>query len=258
VLVTVASAKGSPGATTTARVLASLWPSDVVLVDADPAGGDLSLWMRAPDGSPLDPERGLLTLAVEARRTPNAALATHVQATDGGLPVLCGVQAPEQVSGMGPVWPAIGHVLSSASGAVVADVGRLGPDSAALPLVEASDVLLLVARPSVESYSHLRERLRWLARHNPGPRGMPAVGIVVVADPRESRAVRDLQQLLAHGAFTAPVLGAVALDPKAADVVAGRVERGIERSLLVRSVRQLVEPVYDLASTRHFAHVTRA
>jgi len=252
VLVTLASAKGSPGVTTTARVLASVWPQDVVLVDADPAGGDLSLWSPAPDGSPLDPDTGLLTLAVEARRGP-VTLEPHLQRVDGGLDVVCGVQHPGQVAGMGPVWPAIGSVLRGYAGTVVADAGRLTPDSPALPLVLESDALVFVVRPTIEGYAHLRERLRWLTTFDSGMRPLPALGVVAVTDAREAGAIRDLELLLGHAGLRVPVLGAVGVDQKAADVVAARVARGIDRSLLVRSARHLVEPVGQLAQSRAFA-----
>ncbi|HWJ84410.1 MAG TPA: hypothetical protein VNR62_03220 [Cellulomonas sp.] len=251
-LVTLASAKGSPGVTTTARVLASVWPTDVALVDADPAGGDVALWSPAPDGSPLDPDTGLLTLAVEARRGV-ASLEPHLQTIDGGLQVVCGVQSPGQVAGMGPVWPSLGAVLRQHPGTVIADVGRLLPDSPALPLVIDSDALVFVVRPTIEGYAHLRERLRWLSTFDTGMRPMPAIGVVALTEPRDTRSVRDLELLLGHAGLRVPVLGAIGIDQKSADVVAARIARGIDRSLLVRSARQLVHPVRELAESRAFA-----
>ncbi|MDM7831259.1 hypothetical protein [Cellulomonas edaphi] len=252
VLVSIASAKGSPGVTTTTRVLASVWPQDVVLVDGDPAGGDVSLWSPAPDGSPLDPDVGLLTLAVEARRGVTS-LEPHLQTIDGGLQVVCGVQSPGQVAGMGPVWPSLGAVLRQHPGTVLADVGRLTPDSPVLPLVLDSDALVFVVRPTIEGYAHLRERLRWLSTMDSGMRPMPAIGVIAVTEPRETGAVRDLELLLGHAGLSIPVLGAVGIDQKSADVIAARVARGIDRSLLVRSARQLVAPVHELAESRHYA-----
>ena len=251
-LVTIASAKGSPGVTTTARILASVWPQDVLLVDADPAGGDVSLWAPAPDGSPLDPDTGLLTLAVEARRGA-ASLEPHVQTIDGGLQVVAGIQHPGQIAGMGPVWPVLGGVLRQHAGTVIADVGRLTPDSPVLPFVLDSDALVFVVRPTIEGYAHLRERLRWLADLDTGLRPMPTVGVVAVTEARDTASVRDLHLLLAHAGLNVPVLGAVGVDQKSADVVAARVARGIDRSLLVRSARQLVGPVRELAESRFYA-----
>jgi MinD-like ATPase involved in chromosome partitioning or flagellar assembly len=258
VLVALASAKGSPGVTTTARVLASVWPTQAVLVDADPAGGDVALVARTATQEPLDPERGLLSLAVDARRGAEAvSLDPHLQEIDGGLQVLCGVQRPEQVAGMGPVWSAIGTTLSRHLGTVVVDVGRLAVGSPVTPVVTAADVLVFVARPTVESYAHLRERLSWIAAMESAGSVPPPVGVVVVTDARDSRSTKDLSALLGHSGLSAQVLGTVANDPRAADVVAGRLDRGIDRSLLVRSVRSLVEPVRSLANTRQPGLVTR-
>ena len=67
-LVTVMSAKGAPGATTTAMLLAALWPRPTILVDADPNGGDVALRLPGEAGRTLDRERGLLSLLPAARR----------------------------------------------------------------------------------------------------------------------------------------------------------------------------------------------
>ena len=40
-LISLASAKGAPGTTTSAHVLAAVWPAPVILADADPFGSDL-------------------------------------------------------------------------------------------------------------------------------------------------------------------------------------------------------------------------
>mgnify|MGYP001003888136 CR=1 FL=1 len=40
-LISIASAKGSPGASTSAHVLAAVWPRPAVLAELDPAGSDL-------------------------------------------------------------------------------------------------------------------------------------------------------------------------------------------------------------------------
>lgn len=247
-LVAVASAKGAPGVTTAARVLASVWPNDVLLADCDPAGGDVALLGRGPGGGPLDPERGLLSLGAEARRGLEAdALGEHIQILEGGLPVLVGVSHPEQVTGFGAAWPALATVFAHARATVVADCGRLVPGTPALPVVQAADAVLLVVRPRVEAYAHLRERLRWLASLDVAGR-RPGLGVVVVTDPRDTSSPAELEQLLAHERLPVPVVGRLADDARAADVLAGRLHRGIARSLLVRSARELVEPVRRLAA----------
>lgn len=255
-LLGLGSAKGAPGVTTTARALAAVWPTDVLLADCDAAGGDLAFVGRTVDGDVLDPERGLLSLAAQVRRgAGGSAVADHLQRIDGGLDVLAGVAGPEQMAGLAPMWPALAGLLRHHAGAnVVADLGRVGPGSPVLPLAQACDALVLVTRPAVEAYAHLRERLRWLATLQDSAGGGPALGVVVVADPREPRVSSELARLLGHSGLQVPVVGVVAHDPRAADVLQGRVARGISRSMLVRSVRGLVDPFRALADTRGFAH----
>ena len=251
-LVAIGSAKGAPGVTTTARVLAGVWPADVVLVDGDPAGGDLSLLCRTPAGEALDPDRGLLSLAADARRgLVSAGLGEHLQRVDGGLDVLCGVTTPDQMTGIAPVWPTIAAALAGLPETdVLVDCGRVAPGSPVQPVVTAADVLILIARPHLESFAHLRERLRWLAHVQDTAGRVPAIGLVLVADSRDRRSARELGQLVAHERLPGTVLGQLADDPRAADVLGGRVERSIARSLLVRSARQLIDPVRALAATR--------
>lgn len=247
-LVAVASAKGAPGATTTARVLASVWPGDVLLADCDPAGGDVALQARGPGGAVLDPERGLLSLGADARRGLAAdALGEHLQLLEGGLPVLVGVGHPEQVTGIGAAWPTMAAVFANARATVVADCGRVLPGTPVLPVLQAADAVLFVVRPRIEAYAHLRERLRWLLAAQP-PGRRPGLGVVVVTEPRDSGAPADLGRLLAREGLDATVVGHLARDDRAADVLGGRVDRSIGRSLLVRSARTLVAPVQQLAA----------
>lgn len=249
-LVALASAKGSPGVTTTARVLASVWPRDVVLVDADPAGGDVALLARSQDGRALDPERGLLSFAADARRgLTDRPVEEHLQQVVGGLDVLCGVGAPDQMVGVAPALPQLGAALGRMPDRdVVIDLGRLDPSSPVLPLAAAAHVLVLVVRPHLEAYAHLRNRLRWLAQVADPRARVPQTGVLLVADGRDRHSARDLAQLLAHEQLPARVVGQVADDARAADVIAGRLERPVARSLLVRSVRDVVDPVRALVT----------
>jgi MinD-like ATPase involved in chromosome partitioning or flagellar assembly len=61
-LLAVCSLKGSPGVTTLATALGARWPAGEtpILVEADPAGGDLMARFRLNDAP------GLVTLAVAA------------------------------------------------------------------------------------------------------------------------------------------------------------------------------------------------
>jgi MinD-like ATPase involved in chromosome partitioning or flagellar assembly len=58
----LASAKGAPGVTTAAVALGAVWPRRVLLVEGDPAGGDLAARFHLP------PEPNLVSLGMVARR----------------------------------------------------------------------------------------------------------------------------------------------------------------------------------------------
>jgi MinD-like ATPase involved in chromosome partitioning or flagellar assembly len=253
-LVAFASAKGSPGVTTTVGALGSVWPADVIVADMDPAGGDFALRLRAPEERPLDPERGLLSLAAAARRgLQTDEVAAHVQRTDGGLDVLVGVSSPEQVTGIGPVWPAVASTLRELADVdVLVDCGRVVPGTPVLPLLTAADAVVLCVRPSVEAYAHLRERLRWLSGPlRIGEIGSIPVGIVLVTPVSDSGATRDLDRLLQHDRLQVSVIGRVAEDRRAAQALAGHWSRRLDRSLLIRSARELVGAVRGLAVPSH-------
>jgi cellulose biosynthesis protein BcsQ len=84
-LIAIAADKGAPGATTTALALAAVWPRPVLLAECDPAGGDLVYRLPAADGGRLDQRRGLLSLAVAARRglQPHQVWSTPRRSTAG-------------------------------------------------------------------------------------------------------------------------------------------------------------------------------
>src|SRR4029077_2102430 len=85
-LIAVASDKGAPGVTTASVVLAAVWPRPVLLAECDPAGGDLLYRFPGADRGRLCPGRGLLSLAVAARRGLRPEqIWEHTQALRGGL-----------------------------------------------------------------------------------------------------------------------------------------------------------------------------
>ncbi|NEE02776.1 hypothetical protein [Phytoactinopolyspora halotolerans] len=249
-LIAFASAKGAPGVTTTVNVLGDIWPTDVLAADLDPAGGDFALRHRSPAGAPIDPERGVLSLAAAARRgVAQTELAGHVQTIDGGLDVIAGISRPEQMTGFGPAWPAMAHSLRGSGVDVLADCGRVTPGTPVMPVLSAADAVVFVTRPSVESYAHLRERLRWLAEPlQIGRSGSVPVGVILVAPSSDSTAERDLDRLLQYAQLQVSVLGRLAEDPKAVAGLTGQSSRRLDRSLLIRSARQVVLAVRGLAS----------
>jgi MinD-like ATPase involved in chromosome partitioning or flagellar assembly len=252
-LYVVASAKGSPGVTTTAVVLAGAWPVEPVLADLDPAGGDVALRYRDEAGAPLDPERGLLSLGAAVRRgSGETLLADHVQRVSGGLEVLTGVSSPSQVQGLGPAWLHLARLLGAAPERdVIADCGRLMPGSATVPVLQNADAVLLVARPTVEGLAHLRERLHSFSEVLQfGTYEAVPVGVALVTSYRDGRVVGDVQSILDRSRLPVTVLGILAEDEKAADAIRTGDGGRARKSLLVRSGAEVAERLHRLGRPR--------
>jgi MinD-like ATPase involved in chromosome partitioning or flagellar assembly len=254
-LYALASAKGSPGVTVTALALATVWPTDPVVADMDPAGSDLTWWLRTPEGDPIQAERGLLSLGAAVRRgAEEAVLDDHLQDVDGGLRVLAGVATPGQVAGLGAAWSHIPTVFNAYGADVIADCGRVVPGSASVPVLQRAAAVLFVVRPTIEGIAHLRDRLRSLRDALETGAGGPPVGVVVVTSYRDTRSVPDLQQLLDSEGIQASVLGVVADDDRAADSLKGvRWSRSIGKSLLFRSASEVAARLTELAGSRYAA-----
>lgn len=254
----LASAKGSPGVTTTATALAACWPAPVVLADVDPAGGDVMWRNRAVSGGPLDPDRGLLSLGAAVRRgAAQADLTEHLQQTALGVDVLVGLASPDQLAGLGAAWGQLPAVFGQHRTDVLLDCGRIVPGSSAMPVFAGADVVVLVARPDIAGTAHLRERLRSLrgVLGLGGPGGKP-VGVVVTTSYRDTRSAADLQQLFDSERLGVEVLGIVADEPKAAKILSGDRVGQLRKTLLGRSATQLaqrlvgVHRLADLANGR--------
>jgi hypothetical protein len=239
VLIAVAADKGAPGVTTTALALAAIWPRPVLLAECDPAGGDLVYRLPGQGGGRLDPRRGLLSLAVAARRDLQPTqLWTHAQKLRGGLDVLLGVTSAEQGAGLEPLWEPVGSVLAGLPQAdVIADCGRLGPDGAYYDLLAHAAVIVLVTRPSLGEVVRLRDRAAAVSLAVRQRGGQDArIGVLVVADHRVfSRALTEVSQVL--GAVS--MLGGIAFEPRSAELLRGEWGGRLDKSLLIRTAREV-------------------
>lgn len=250
-LYSVASAKGSPGVSLTAMALACTWPTEPVVADIDPVGGDFALRCRTDEGEPVYHERGLLSLAAAVRRgAAEADLADHVHDIGGGISLLAGLSSPTQVSGLGASWGQLPAVFRASDRDVVADCGRIVPGSAVMPVLAASDAVLFVVRPTVEGTAHLRDRLLWLQEQLDHASSVRVpVGVAVVASHKDRQSAPDLQRLLDSAGVRAEVLGVLAEDAKAAAVLRGHGAGRISSSLLVRSAAALADNLRALAES---------
>ncbi len=235
------SAKGAPGTTTAAMLVASLWPRPVLLVDADPAGGDIALRLPAPDGRPLDQSRGLLSLLPLARRdiAPEQVL-THAQQVLGGGELIAGVAGPEQASAAGPVWAALADVLARLPDHdVVVDLGRFAALSPVLQMAARADIAVMVVGDTVSGVYAGRARLRALEPILTGPDGGgPQLGVIVLSN--RDRDAESAASVI-HAEFgSVSYFGRLALDPDGARMFDGQAVARPERTMIVRSGRTLV------------------
>ena len=147
---------------------------------------------------------------------------------------------------------------------VIADCGRLGADTPLLDLMREADLVVLLTRATLEQVAHLRERVAALTTRL---RGGPPIGVLVLADPRSFRAsIAEVDRILAGARGRArpdpadgqgppppdvTVLGGLALDPKGAELLSGRWGGRLDRSLLIRSAREVAAKlVARIATTR--------
>jgi hypothetical protein len=241
-LIAVAADKGTPGVTTACLALTLVWPGAVLLAECDPAGGDLVYRLPSARGGQLDPGRGLLSLAVAARRGLSPGQVTeHAQRLRGGLDVLVGVVTAEQGTGLEPLWGPVGAALAGMPDCdVIADCGRIGADGPHYDLLAHASSVLLVTRASLEEVVRLRERVAAVTsalarRHRPG---IP-VSVVVVADHRRFHAaLTETGRALGPGG-AARVVGGLAYEPKSAETLGGEQSGRLGRSLLLRTARDL-------------------
>lgn len=260
-LIALAADKGAPGVTTTAVALAALWPRRVLLAEADPAGGDLVYRSTADGGRPLDPTTGILSLAATARRGLAAEqLWDHAQRLSGGLDVIVGLASSEQATGLTGQWGALGRAFAElarsphqeAAADVLADLGRLEAQSAANGLLPHAALLLLVTRTQPEHIAHVRDRAAALhAKLHGQQRGaatlaQPQIGVVLIADPQQGgRIAAQINEMLIAAQTGARVVGLIADDPAGAAQLAGRRRGRLDKSMLVRSARQVVVDLHQ-------------
>ena len=230
-LIAIGSQKSSPGSTTLALALAGFWPADAatVVVEADPAGGDLKSWQR------LAGEPGLGALATAARHTTDpATVLEHASALPGGLHAVTAPEGPDQAGAavrlLARDGAALMRALSAAPMVTVIDIGRLDPASTALDLLAHADVTLVLARPNLSEITRLAARIATIKQHARSPE---AVSIVLTGTGYPAEAVAESQQT--------PVLITLPHDPDCAGVLSGTLtmRRGLGRTRLARAARTL-------------------
>jgi hypothetical protein len=220
---------GSPGVTTTALALTLGWPSQVILAECDPSGGDVLAGLFAGH---LPATKGVLPLAVEAGRSPDAlAESLWRQLTplddEHSRYLLAGISDPRQETGLAPAWPSLAAALASLPADVIADCGRLDAGSGPRPVLAAASLVVLVLRPTLRQVSNARPRIEMLAQL---AGRSPAVAALLVGDG--SYPAREVSRALGL-----PVAGVLPSDKKTAAVLSDGAgsRRGLPSRPLLRA-----------------------
>lgn len=159
------SASGSPGVTTTAVALATVWPGEALLVELDPKGGDL----RLRHGLAAEP--GLVTLAASLlgpARAPD--LVRHSQTLADGTCVVVGPSSPLEAEAAHRACLAdLMGLAHDDQVDVLVDLGRMAPPTAVARLLEHAALVAVVvgqhrlaphdAAGALEHAAHLVDRL---------------------------------------------------------------------------------------------------
>jgi hypothetical protein len=240
VLFAVGSVKGSPGATTLAVTLASVWPTatggSVIVVEADCAGGDVGgrCWM--PDTP------GVASLATAAR-------AGVVPVEAHAAPMPCGAWVVVAPAERQPATVAVGLLVQAGlarwahTRPVIADVGRLDDGAPGSELAAAADVLIVCTRGDEASLARLATA------------GLSADTARVVLIGGCDYSLREVQDALG-----VPVTAEIPWDPRSAQVVWGQAKpppNWIRRGLPATTVALAAQLAHTTPLLRALASPTK-
>jgi len=232
-LIALASVKSSPGVTTAALALASAWKNAErrLLVEADPSGGDLGLWLGLPANA------GLAGLAAAARHGHDAGLPwRHARELAGGAHLVTAPAGAEQAAACVTALAIakLPQELAAGPEPTLADCGRLYPGSPALAVAAAAALTLLVVRPRVSELAHLEPRIRGLEQA--GLR----LALILTADTRRPPGEPSYPAEEIAGVLGVPVQATLPGDPRAVEQLCHHVgDAGPARRPLLREAAAL-------------------
>jgi hypothetical protein len=234
---TLASPGGSPGVTTSALAVTYAWGGRTLLAECDPKGGSvLSGFLR---GRIQGPPGGLLDLARSAARTRDPAMLwDHLISLDQDVRdwlLLPGLRDPREVAQLHGAWGLIAEILAATAADLldaVIDVGRIGGSDTPMELIAASDLVVMMLRPTLGQVAAAKPRLDALGRHlgTSVPVGLCLVG-------RGDYRAWEISDAL----FGLPVIGELPHDGQSAAVLSeGRpARRSVQHSALLRGAATL-------------------
>lgn len=212
-ILSLVSACGSPGVTTTVVGLALAWPRPVIVIEADPVASTAiqAGYLRAQ----VPPGAGLIDLLVAARAGTDLGQGLRQAliplAEDSQASLLPGIRVPRQAGAVMPLWRDLAPVLTGLGQAgidVLVDAGRMAAAGTPEPLLRASSSVLLATRTSLPAIAGATAWARDLAET-----GLP-LSLLVIGSGHPYKAGEVSKHL------ALPVAARLPLDPVSAQVYA--------------------------------------
>ena len=236
----LASAKGSPGVTTTTLALSFWWRRPLILIEADQAGGDIAVRLG------MSEEPGLVGLAAALRRSPvghqhNADLiAQYTQRTPLGKQVVLAPAGSAQAASALSLLSETAAVSPPHETDLLVDIGRSANSTGSNDevgsghgwdwIVTSSDVAIWICRPVLADLAHLAARLH----HQRDSNRFQVIVLVGAGSYPPGEIATTLGT---------PVIGHLPTDPHGAAALCAGGGRGWTRSPLSRASKTLVETI---------------
>lgn len=242
-VITLCSASGAPGVTTTAVGLALCWPRPVLLVEADPRG--TSTILSGFFQGAREYNGGLVELALSPLDIGDA-LRDVVQPLAGDATFVAGTRSHAQALGLRELWGRLFEALDDLDETgqdVIVDAGALGFPCSPEALIALADLTVLVTRSHLPALFAARS---WAeGSHGDGPAWQqPGILLVGEGQPYSSHEIGKLLRL--------PVVASIADDAEAAAVYhrGARPPRKFAQGPYIRSLRAAVAAIGHAVNAR--------
>ncbi|MFI6326530.1 hypothetical protein ACIBG8_54040 [Nonomuraea sp. NPDC050556] len=234
---TLMSPGNAPGVTTTALAVSYAWDGRALLAECDPKGG--SVLQGFLTGQMEGHKGGLLELALALAHNPNpAVLWEYVVSLDHDARewlLLPGLKDPRHIVQLDGAWDTIADVLTTATDSgvdIVLDLGQIGRPDTPMRLIAASDLAIMLLRPSLRQVADARPRLDALGRYVG-----TSVPVALCLVGKGDYTAKQISEAL----FDLPILAQIPHDPRSAAVLSDgqRTRRSIRRASLMRGAAHL-------------------
>lgn len=242
-VITLCSAAGSPGVTTSAVTLAMCWPRPVLIIEADPRG--TSGLLAGVLGGLREYETGLVELALSPLEISDA-LRDAVRPLTANVSFVAGTRSHTQAAGLRDLWGRLPEALDDLEKTgtdVIVDAGPLGFPGSPEALLTMVDLTLLVTRTHLPAVVAARS---WTETMRTSSSSWHSPGLLLVGEGQPYTA-KEVSKVLGL-----PVIASIADDPDSAAVYhrGAPPPRKFAASAFIRSGRAAAEAITHTVSTR--------